>query len=155
MGGQSDCPVIRRKIFQKRSKSDLHVVGHFVTHDFVGGTRVDAEVGTKEDLEEIGAGETIVLPLFVNGFPFSHAFVAFEDEIRMIHSDVDALVAEFAHEAAVAVVDGSRYSAKVPDGVIKGVSVDVVNGTSFRDFADEGEVLKAGEVHVTVLRSQF
>ena len=131
------------------------MVGHFGEHDVVGGARVDAKVGTKEDLKEIGAGEAIVLPLFVNGFPFSHAFVAHEDEIRMIHSDVDALVAEFAHEAAVAVVDGSRYSTEVPDGVVKRVAVDVVNGFAFGDFADEGEVLKAGEVHVTVLRSQF
>ncbi len=87
------------------------MTGHFGEHDFVGGTRVNDKVVTKKDLEEIGAGELLVLPPFVNGFPFSHAFVAFEDDIRMIHSDDDALVAEFPEEAPVAVVDGSRYGA--------------------------------------------
>ncbi len=109
------------------------MAGHFVAHDVVGGTRVDAKVWTKEELEEFGAGEALILPLCVQGFPFSHAFVAHEDDVGVVHSDVDALVAEFAHEAAVAVVDGSRYSTEVPDGVIKGVAVDVVNGEAERN----------------------
>ena len=131
------------------------MVGHFGEHDVVGGARVDAVIRSEEDLEEIGAGETIVLRLRVGGFKFSHAFVALEDDIRMIHSDIDALVAEFAHEAAVTVVDGSRYSAEVPDGVVERITVDMVDGVALGDRSDESEVLKAGEVHVTVLRSQF
>ncbi len=84
---------------------DFLVVGHFGEHDVVGGTRVDAEVGTKEELEEFGASEAFVLPLCVQGFPFSHAFVAHEDDVGVVHGNVDALVAEFPEKAAVTEID--------------------------------------------------
>ena len=126
------------------------MMGHFGEHDVVGGTRVDAEVGSEEDLEEIGAGEAIVLPLCVQGFPFSHAFVAHEDDVGVVHGNVDALVAEFLEKAAVAVVDGSRYSTEVPDGVIEGVAVDMIDSAAFGNRSDESEVLKAGKEHITI-----
>ena len=110
------------------------MTGHFGEHDFVGGTRVNDKVVTKKDLEEFGAGELHVLPLFVNGFPFSHAFVAFEDDAR-VHSDINAMVAEFPKEAAVAVVNRTRYHTEVTDVVIEGVTVDMVNGETGRDVA--------------------
>ena len=131
------------------------MAGHFVAHDVVGGTRVDAEAGTEEDLEEIGAVETSILPLCVQGFPFRYAFVAHEDDVGVVHGNVDALVAEFLEKAAVAVVDGSRYSTEVPDGVIEGVAVDMIDSAAFGNRSDESEVLKAGEIHITILRSKF
>ena len=50
LGGLSDSPVIQRKI-KKRTKSDLHVMCHFVEHDFVGGTRVAVETIFAEEVE--------------------------------------------------------------------------------------------------------
>ena len=126
------------------------MMGHFVEHDFVGGAGVDAEVVIEKDMEEFGAGETPILPLCVQGFPFSHTFVAHEDDIRMIHSDDDALVAEFPEEAPVAVVNRTRYGTEVPDGIVERITVDVIDGVAFGDRSDESKVLEAGEKHVSV-----
>ncbi len=131
-------------------KLKFHVVGHFGEHDVVGGTRVNDEVVTEEDLEEIGAGETIVLPLCVQGFPFSHAFVAHEDDVGVVHGNVDALVAEFPEKAAVTEIDLRGDSAEVPDGVVEGVAVDMIDSAAFGNRSDESEVLKAGKEHITI-----
>ncbi len=108
------------------------MVGHFGEHDVVGGTRVDRVVGTKEELEELGAGEVIILRLRVGGFPFSHTSVALEDEVGVVHGDVDALVAEFAHEAAVAIIYLIGGTTEVTDVIVEGVSIDMVHGHSGR-----------------------
>ncbi len=126
------------------------MAGHFGEHDVVGGTRVAVEVGSEEDLEEIGAGETSILPLCVQSFPFSHTFVSLEDDIRMVHGNVDAMVAEFLEKAAVTTIDLVGDGTEVPGGVVKCVTVDMVDGVALGDRSDESEVLKAGKVHVSV-----
>ena len=55
----------------------------------------DGEVRTDKDAEEFVAGETLVLPLLMRGFPFCHPLVAVEDDAG-VHGNVDAVVAEFA-----------------------------------------------------------
>ena len=112
----------------------------------VGGVD-DGESRAEEDAEKIVLFEARVLPLRVRCFPFRHAFVAFKDDTGE-HSDDDAFVAEFAEEAAVAIVDGARYCSEVADVVVEGVSVDMVDGFSRFNLTFEGEVLKACEEHI-------
>ncbi len=100
----------------------------------------DGEGRTDEDTEELVAGETLVLPTCVRGFPLRHAGVAVDDDAG-VHGNVDAVVAELAEEAAIAGVDGRGYSTEVADVVVEGVAVDVVDGVACRDVAFEGEVL--------------
>ena len=100
----------------------------------------DDEGRTDEDTEEFVAGEALVLPMRVGGFPFRHAGIALEDDAG-VHGNDDAFVAEFAEEATVAVVDGTRYSTEVMDVVVKRVAVDVVDDLSFFYFAFKSEEL--------------
>ena len=100
----------------------------------------DGEVRTDKDAEEFVAGETLVLPLLMRGFPFCHPLVAVEDDAG-VHGNVDAVVAEFAEEAAIATVDGTRNGTEVADVVVEGVAVDVVDGVSGGDQTFEDHVL--------------
>ena len=110
----------------------------FIEFDFGGFG--DAETVADEEKKEILAGELIVLPLFVCGFELGHAFVSFEDDAG-VHPDVDAMIPEFAQEAAVTSVDGVLYSSQVVDVVVEGVPVDMVNDEALRNVASESEVL--------------
>ena len=75
------------------------MAGDIEIHESVGVG--DGEGRTDKDAEEFVAGETLVLPLLVGGFPFGHAFEAFEDDTG-VHSNDDAVVAELAEEASIA-----------------------------------------------------
>ena len=108
----------------------------------------DGERRTDKDTEEFVAGETLVLPMRVGGFPLCHPLVALEDDAG-VHGNDDAVVAEFAEEAAVATVDGYQYSTEVADVVVERVAVDMVDGATGRDLAFEGQVLYAGKKHIT------
>ena len=116
----------------------LLMAGDFEIHE--GSTVHYLELRTDEDTEEFVAGETIVLPLRVGGFPFCHPLEAFEDDAG-VHRDNDAVVTEFAEEASITEVDSGGYSTKVADVVVEGVAVDMVDGMVLGDFAFEGEVL--------------
>ena len=100
----------------------------------------DDEGRTDEDTEEFVAGEALVLPMRVGGFPLCHALEALEDDAG-VHGNDDAVVAELAEEASVTEVDSRGYSTKVADVVVEGVAVDMVDGMVLGDFAFEGEVL--------------
>ena len=126
------------------------MTGHFVAHDVVGGASVNAEVASEEDLEEIGVGEAFVLPLCVRLFETRHAFVAHEDDVGVVHGNVDALVAEFPEKAAVTEIDLRGDSAEVPDGVVERITVDMIDSAAFGNRSDESEVLKAGKEHITI-----
>lgn len=106
----------------------------------VGGVD-DGESRSEEDTEKFVLFEARVLPQRVRGFPLRHAFVALKDDTGE-HSDDDAVIAEFAHETAVAIVDGARHSSEVTDVVVEGVAIDMVDGVSFGDRSDEGEILE-------------
>ena len=116
----------------------LLMAGDVEIHE--GSTVHYLELRTDEDTEEFVAGETIVLPRCVGGFPFCHPLEAFEDDAG-VHGNVDAVVAEFAEEAAIATVDGTRNGTEVADVVVEGVAVDMVDGVACRDLAFEGKVL--------------
>ena len=116
----------------------LAVAGDVEIHEGAGVG--DGERRTDKDTEEFIAGEAIVLPTFVGGFPFCHALEALEDDTG-VHSNDDAVVAELAEEASVATVDSRGYSTEVADVVVKRVAVDVVDGVASRDLAFEGQVL--------------
>ena len=116
----------------------LLMAGDFEIHEGVGVG--DGEVRTDKDAEEFVAGETLVLPLLVRSFPLSHPLEAFEDDAG-VHGNVDAVVAEFAEEAAIATVDGTRNGTEVADVVVEGVAVDVVDGVSGGDQTFEDHVL--------------
>ena len=124
------------------------MTGDFEIHEGVGVG--DDEGRTDEDTEEFVAGEALVLPMRVGGFPLCHPLEAFEDDAG-VHRDVDAVVAEFAEEAAIATVDGTRNGTEVADVVVEGVAVDVVDGVASRDIAFEGQVLKTSEKHIATL----
>ena len=94
----------------------------------------DGEGWSDEDTKEFVAGEAFVLPFGVRGFVLCHTLVALEDDAGE-HRDVDAVVAEFFHETAVAAVDSFWYHTEVTDVVVEGVAVDMVNGVTGRDVA--------------------
>ena len=113
----------------------------------------DSEFRTDEDLEEFVAvflSKLVVLPFSVRGFPFRHTLVAFEDDAGE-HSDIDAVVSELAHKTAVTTIDGIRYGTKITDVIVKRVSVDVIDGEAFGNFAFESKVLKSRKLHATIL----
>ena len=114
------------------------MAGDVEIHEGVGVG--DGEGRTYKDTEELVAVETLVLPTCVRVFPFGHPLVALEDDAGE-HGNDDAVVAEFAEEASVAVVDGTWYSTEVVDVVVKRVSVDMVDGVAFGDQAFEGKIL--------------
>ena len=120
----------------------LLMAGDFEGHD--GSTVHYLELRTDKDAEELVAGETLVLPLLMRGFPFCHPLEALDDDAGVMGDD-DAVVAEFAEEASIATVDGTRNGTEVADVVIEGVAVDVVDGIAGGDLAFESEVLKAGK----------
>ena len=114
------------------------MAGDFEIHEGVGVG--DDEGRAYKDTEEFVAGEAIVLPFFVRGFPLRHALEAFEDDAG-VHGNVDAVVTELAEEATIATIDRIRYGTEVADVVVKRVAVDVVDGVACRDVAFEGEIL--------------
>ena len=116
----------------------LLMAGDVEIHE--GSTVHYLELRTDEDTEEFVAGETIVLPLRVGGFPFCHPLEAFEDDAG-VHRDNDAVVTEFAEETTIATIDRIRYGTEVVDVVIESVSVDMVDGAALRDLAFKGEEL--------------
>ena len=63
----------------------------------------------------------------------------------------DDAVAELAEEASIAVVDSTRHGTEVADVVVKRVAVDMVDGVAGGDLAFEGQVLKAGKVHIPIM----
>ena len=113
----------------------LLMAGDVAVHEGVGVG--DGEGGTDEDTEKFVAGETLVLPMRVGGFPLCHPLVALEDDAG-VHGNDDAFVAEFAEEAAVTEVDSRGYSTEVADVVVKRVTVDMVDDVACRDLAFEG-----------------
>ena len=116
----------------------LLMAGDIEIHEGVGVG--DGEGRTDKDTEEFVAGETLVLPMRVGGFPLCHPLVALEDDAG-VHRDDDAVVTELAEETTIAVVDGTRYSTEVADVVVEGVAVDMVDDVACRDLAFEGEEL--------------
>ena len=124
------------------------MAGDVEIHEGVGVG--DGEGRTDKDAEEFVAGETLVLPLLVRSFPLSHPLEAFEDDAG-VHRDNDAVVTEFAEEAAVAVVDGTRHGTEIADVVVEMVAIYMVDGVASRDIAFEGQVLKASEKHIATL----
>ena len=89
------------------------------------------------------------------GSPDSHVFIASKDDCVRISRYVDAVIAEFAHEAAVPIVDSSWHSAQVVNVVVERVAVDVVDDVTFWNRTNKGEVLKAGKEHVAVSTAKF
>ena len=130
--------LVRAMMRENCTMLTLLMAGDFAGHE--GGTVHYLEVRTDKDTEEFVAGEALVLPIRVGGFPLSHPLVAFEDDAG-VHGNHDAVVAKFAEEASITVVDGSRYGAKIVDVVVKGIAVDMVDGIPFGDQAFEGQVL--------------
>ena len=100
----------------------------------------DGERRTDKDTEEFVAGETLVLPMRVGGFPLCHPLVALEDDAG-VHGNDDAVVAELFEEAAIATVDRIRYSTEVADVVVEMVAIYMVDGVASRDIAFEGKIL--------------
>ncbi len=125
---------------------------HFSGHN--GVDIFDAEIRSDEDLQEFLAFEASVLPVRVLVFPFCHTFVAVKDDPGE-HSDDEAVVAQFAHEAAVATIDSIRYSSQVADGIVERVAVDMVDDEAFRDIADKGAVLDFGEKFIAIITRKF
>ena len=121
---------------------------HFAGHN--GFDIFDAEMGSDEDLEKFLAFEALVLPVLVLVFPFCHTFVAVKDDTRK-HSNDEAVVSEFAHEATVAAVDMSWHGTQVTDGIVERVAVDMVYLVAFRDIANKGAVLDFGEDFTAVI----
>ena len=113
------------------------MTGDVEIHESVGVG--DGEGRTDEDTEELVAGETLVLPFFVRGFPFRHALEAFEDDAGVMGDD-DAVVAELAEEATIATIDRIRYGTEVADVVVERVAVDMVDSVACGDLAFEGKV---------------
>ena len=126
----------------------LLMAGDIEIHEGVGVG--DGELRTDEDTEEFVAGETIVLPLRVGGFPLCHPLVALEDDAG-VHGDNDAVVTEFAEETTIAVVDGTRHGTEIADVVVEMVAIYMVDGVASRDIAFEGQVLKTSEKHIATL----
>lgn len=114
------------------------MTGNVEIHEGVGVG--DGEGRTDEDTEELVAGEAIVLPRCVGCFPLSYPLVTLEDDAG-VHGNDDAVVAEFAEEAAIATVDGTRNGTEVADVVVERVAVDVVDGVSGGDQTFEDHVL--------------
>jgi len=96
----------------------------------------DGEIGTEEDAKEIFAVETLVLPRRVFCFPACHVFVAFEDDGDRVPGNGCFVIAHFAHEAAISVIDGARDDAEVAGGVIEGITIDMVDDLAFLAIGD-------------------
>ena len=128
------------------------MVGHFAGHN--GVDIFDAEMRSEEELEEFLAFEASVLPVRVLGFPFCHTFITGKDDPRK-HSDDEAVMAQFAHEAAVAGVDGRRHSTQVTDVIVERVPIDMVDLVAFRDITDKGAVFHFGEVFIAIIARKF
>ena len=124
------------------------MAGDVEIHEGVGVG--DDEGRADKDTEEFVAGEALVLPIRVGGFPFSHPLEALEDDAG-VHRDDDAVVTEFAEEAAVAVVNGARHGTEVADVVVEMVAIYMVDGVAGGDIAFEGQVLKTSEKHIATL----
>ena len=116
----------------------LLMTGDVEIHEGVGVG--DDEGRTDEDTEEFVAGEALVLPMRVGGFPLCHPLEAFEDDAG-VHGNDDAVVAELTEEASITTVDGTRNGTEVADVVVEGVAVDVVDGVSGGDQTFEDHVL--------------
>ena len=83
---------------------------------------------------EVGAGEVFVAVARDGGFEEGHT-VEITQEVRTLDgSSVEAFVAEFAEEAAIAIVVLIRDTTKVADVVVGGTSVDVIDGHTGRDL---------------------
>ena len=106
----------------------------------------DGESRSDEDTYEFVASEISVLPLCMLVFPSCHTFVSFDDNAGE-QSDVDAVVAELAQETAVATVDFTWHGTEVSYIIVEGIAVDMVDDVTIGDRTDEGEILKACEVH--------
>ena len=124
------------------------MAGDIEIHEGVGVG--DGELRTDEDTEEFVAGETIVLPLRVGGFPLCHPLVALEDDAG-VHGDNDAVVTEFAEETTIAVVDSTRHGTEIADVVVEMVAIYMVDSVAGWDLAFEGQVLKTSEKHIATL----
>ena len=126
----------------------LLMAGDIEIHEGVGVG--DGEGRTDKDAEEFVAGEALVLPMRVGGFPFSHPLEAVEDDAG-VHGNDDAVVTEFAEEAAVAVVNGARHGTEIADVVVEMVAIYMVDSVAGWDLAFEGQVLKTSEKHIATL----
>ena len=103
--------------------------------------RVDDGKGRSEKkTHEVSFTEALVLPLCVGAFEFRHTDVV-RKEAATKFGRFDALVTEFAQKAGIAIVDSSRYRPEIVDGIVHGVSVDVVDLEARRNGTDKGDVL--------------
>ncbi len=93
----------------------------------------DGEV-VKEDGHQVGTVEVVVAPTRDILLDKRHT-VEKAEEVRALNgSGIDTLVAQFAEEAAIAMIDGIGDTAEVADVVISRASVDVVDGHTGRDL---------------------
>ena len=83
---------------------------------------------------EVGAGEVFVAVSRDGGFELGHTAEIAEEVRALDGSGVYAFVAEFAEEAAIAIVDGIGDTAEVTDKIVGGTSVDVIDRHAGRDL---------------------
>ena len=122
-------------------------VGEFLVGDGRGAQDGAAVAGNElvkgggcyvKEFEEVAGGETLVLPSGVGGLEVGHTIEVAQEIGLREHGRVDTFVAEFAQEAAVAIVDFYRDDTQVDDGIVSDVAVDMVIDFSFAQFAEEG-----------------
>ena len=93
----------------------------------------DGEV-VKEDGHQIGAVEVIVAVAGDMCFDKRHT-VEIAEEVRAPDvGGIDAVLAQFAEEAAIAAIDGKGDTAEIGNKVVGGTSVDMIDGHAGRDL---------------------
>ena len=70
------------------------MVGHLVLHAVV--RIADRELGVDQHVEEVSAGEFLVLIRSMRRFEFCHPIEESQEERRSVISRIDALVTQFA-----------------------------------------------------------
>ena len=90
----------------------------------------------------------------MGAFEFRHTDVV-RKEASTKFGRFDAFVTEFAQEATVSLVDRRRYRPEIVDGIVHGVSVDVVDLEARRDGTDKGNVLDISKVFMSMSSVEF
>ena len=85
----------------------------------------------------------------MGGLEVGHTIEVAQEVCLREHGRIDTLVAEFAQEAGVAIVDFFCDDTQVDDGIVGDVAVDMVIDFSFSQFSEEGAAYKPMAIGVS------
>ena len=104
-----------------------------------------------QDVSQVLIREMFVAIRCDGGFEFGHAVKVPKEDSSVDAGRIETFIAKFTEKASVAVIGVIIQYAQVLETVVRGHTVDMINGHPFRDHTDPCAIDGMGDVNVYVM----